>query len=105
MKKNALINIVFCLGYIFAGAILSPATGNDKSPDSDSPGVKPNIIIIISDDQGWRDIGYHGSEIKTPVLDKLAEENIKLNNFYVAPTCSPTRASLLTGKYPSRFPT
>ncbi len=58
---------------------------------------------MVADDQGWRDVGYHGSEIKTPTLDKFAEKNVQLNEFYVCPTCSPTRAALLTGRFPSRF--
>jgi arylsulfatase A-like enzyme len=61
---------------------------------------KPNIILIITDDQGIGDIGYMGnSYIKTPVLDSLANNAIILSNFYVSPVYAPTRASLLTGKY------
>jgi arylsulfatase A-like enzyme len=63
----------------------------------------PNFVVIVADDLGWRDIGYHGSEIQTPVLDKLAREGIRLKRHYVYPTCSPTRAGLLTGRNPSRF--
>ena len=63
----------------------------------------PNIIIILADDLGWGDVGYHGSEIKTPNIDKLAQEGIELDRYYVAPICSPTRAGLLTGQYPDRF--
>ncbi|MBD3287336.1 sulfatase-like hydrolase/transferase [candidate division KSB1 bacterium] len=66
-------------------------------------GEKPNIVIFVADDAGWKDVGYHGSEIHTPVIDLLAEEGVELDQFYVSPTCSPTRASLLTGRYPSRF--
>jgi len=92
-------------GVIIISAItmfLANSGCSDRS-ESDSQAEKPNIIVIVSDDQGWRDIGYNDSEIKTPTLDKLAKENVQLNCFYVSPTCSPTRASLLTGKYPSRF--
>jgi len=64
---------------------------------------RPNIIFILSDDQGWGDIGYHGSEIQTPNLDKLAENGVRLERHYVHPVCSPTRAALLTGVFPSRF--
>ena len=59
---------------------------------------KPNIILIIADDAGWNDVGYHGSAIKTPNIDFLAKNGVELNRFYVNPTCSPTRASLLTGR-------
>ncbi|XOV93412.1 MAG: sulfatase-like hydrolase/transferase [Bacteroidota bacterium] len=64
---------------------------------------KPNILIIIPDDLGWSDVGYHGSEIKTPNIDLLAKTGIKLEQHYVMPTCTPTRVSLMTGKYPSRY--
>lgn len=64
---------------------------------------KPNIVVIVSDNQGWMDIGYHGSEIRTPTLDRLAEEGIRLNRFYVYPMCSPTRAAFISGRAPSRY--
>lgn len=64
---------------------------------------KPNIVIILADDLGWGDVGFHGSEIMTPHLDSLASEGIILDHFYTAPICSPTRAGLLTGRYPNRF--
>jgi arylsulfatase B len=63
----------------------------------------PNIIVIMADDLGWGDVGYHGSDILTPNLDKLSEEGVILDRFYVAPVCSPTRAGFLTGRYPNRF--
>jgi arylsulfatase A-like enzyme len=62
-----------------------------------------NILVLVADDLGWRDVGYHGSEIKTPHLDRLAQEGVRLERHYVYPTCSPTRAGLLTGRNPSRF--
>ncbi len=65
--------------------------------------TKPNIVIILADDLGWGDLGYTGSSIKTPHIDKFSESGIKLTRFYTAPICSPTRAGLLTGMYPSRF--
>jgi len=62
-----------------------------------------NVLVIIADDLGWRDVGYHGSEIRTPHIDKLAAAGVRLERHYVYPTCSPTRAGLLTGRNPSRF--
>src|SRR5262245_46917435 len=73
------------------------------SARAEEPKRRPNILLLIADDLGWRDIGYHDSEIKTPHLDKLAKDGVRLERFYVYPTCSPTRAGLLTGRNPSRF--
>lgn len=58
----------------------------------------PNIVIFISDDMGWGDVGYHGSDINTPEIDRLASEGVILERFYVQSVCSPTRASLMTGR-------
>ena len=63
----------------------------------------PHIIILLADDLGWGDVGYHGSRIATPNIDKLAERGARLNQFYVQPVCSPTRGALLTGRYPMRL--
>lgn len=64
---------------------------------------KPNIVYIIADDLGWKDVGFHGSDIKTPNLDKLAAGGAKLEQFYAQPMCTPTRAAMLTGRYPFRY--
>jgi arylsulfatase A-like enzyme len=61
---------------------------------------KPNVIIVITDDQGHGDLGFHGNPvIKTPNLDKFAKQRVRMKNFYVSPVCSPTRSSLMTGRY------
>jgi arylsulfatase A-like enzyme len=64
----------------------------------------PNIVLIVSDDQGYRDLGCFGSdEIKTPHLDRLAQQGVRATSFYVSwPACTPSRGSLLTGRYPQR---
>jgi arylsulfatase A-like enzyme len=59
--------------------------------------LKPNVLILMADDLGFSDLGCYGSEIATPVLDSLASTGIVFSNFHAAPTCSPTRAMLLTG--------
>jgi arylsulfatase A-like enzyme len=64
---------------------------------------KPNIVIFLADDLGWADVGWHGTEIKTPNLDKLASAGLRLEQFYVHPLCTPTRACLLTGRFPIRY--
>lgn len=80
--------LAFCLGFSAAAQVKQK---------------KPNIIIILADDLGWGDVGYHGSTIRTPNIDRLAKEGLELHRFYVAAVCSPTRAGLLTGRYPDRF--
>ena len=64
---------------------------------------RPNIILVITDDQGYGDVGAHGnSMIQTPNLNALHEESVRLTDFHVDPTCSPTRSALITGRYSSR---
>lgn len=64
---------------------------------------KPNVIIVLTDDQGYGDISRHGNPyLETPSLDELYDEGIRLTDFHVDPTCSPTRAALMTGRYSSR---
>ena len=70
---------------------------------SKAPADRPNIVFILADDLGFKDVGYHGGNIKTPNIDKLASEGTRLDQFYVQPVCSPTRSSLMTGRYPIRY--
>ncbi|MFO1407875.1 MAG: arylsulfatase [Steroidobacteraceae bacterium] len=63
----------------------------------------PNIVYIVADDLGWKDVGYHGSDIRTPTIDALAREGARMNQFYAQPMCTPTRAALMTGRYPFRY--
>ena len=67
------------------------------------PATPPNIVYILADDLGWKDVGFHGSDIATPNLDRLAATGAELEAFYVQPMCTPTRAALLTGRYPLRY--
>lgn len=63
----------------------------------------PNILILIADDLGWGDVGFHKGMLSTPHLDQLAKEGMELQRFYAYPVCSPTRAAFLTGQMPRRF--
>ena len=71
-----------------------------QQPVKKIPFQKPNVILIMTDDQGWGDFGIHGNDsIHTPNLDQLCREGVSFDRFYVSPLCAPTRASLLTGRY------
>jgi arylsulfatase A-like enzyme len=71
----------------------------DKGPASRPP-ARPNVVLIITDDQGYGDLGVHGNTmIRTPHLDALAKQSTRLTNFHVDPTCAETRSALMTGKY------
>jgi arylsulfatase A-like enzyme len=64
--------------------------------------TRPNIVFLVADDLGWADVGWHKGEIQTPHLDQLAHGGARLESHYVLPVCSPTRAALMTGRYPIR---
>jgi len=71
-----------------------------QSPGTASAADRPNILVIITDDQGYGDLGVHDNpKIKTPNLDQFARQSVRLKSFFVSPVCAPTRASLLTGRY------
>ena len=78
-----------------------PAGVLTAAADRETP--RPNIVVIVADDLGWADVGYHGSPIRTPHIDQLCRGGVELDQHYVAPMCTPTRAALLTGRYWSRF--
>ncbi|MHC4750366.1 MAG: arylsulfatase [Planctomycetota bacterium] len=69
-----------------------PAGGSVEAKET-----RPNILLIVADDLGYSDLGSYGGEINTPVLDELSEEGMRFSNYYVLPTCSPTRSALLSG--------
>jgi arylsulfatase A-like enzyme len=64
---------------------------------------RPNVLYVLVDDLGWGDVSYHGSPIRTPNMDRLVQRGVELDYHYVNPVCTPTRVSLLTGRYPGRF--
>jgi len=86
-------SLVVLLALLLAGAYGC----NKKSGKTDVP---PNVIVVITDDQGYGDLACHGNPwIKTPKMDKLHEESIRFTNYHCGTTCAPTRAGLMTGKY------
>ena len=82
-------------GALLAG--IGPAAAQSTPP--------PNVLFVLMDDLGWRDLGPYGNRfIDTPNLDRFARESVRFTNAYAAcPVCSPTRASIMTGKYPARL--
>uniref|UniRef100_A0A665T5T5 Sulfatase N-terminal domain-containing protein n=1 Tax=Echeneis naucrates TaxID=173247 RepID=A0A665T5T5_ECHNA len=68
-------------------------------PDPVSAARRPHVVFILADDFGWYDVGYHGSEIRTPNLDRLSAGGVRLENYYVQPLCTPSRNQLMTGRY------
>jgi arylsulfatase A-like enzyme len=90
MMKKIVLFALICL-FLNSESIFS----QDKS--------RPNVIIVMADDQGYGDLGITGNpHVKTPVIDAFGNQNIRFNNFYVSPVCAPTRSSLMTGRYSLR---
>ena len=88
------------LAVIVALTVSSPFDQLSAQTDA-SPDTRPNILVFLSDDMGWGQPGFNGgTEVATPNMDRIANEGVKLTQFYVQPVCSPTRAALLTGRYP-----
>ena len=95
--KNKLLH--YGLSLLTAGAALWSVTSSAHAADK-----KPNIVHIVADDLGWQDVGFNGAmDLKTPNLDALAKGGAKFTQFYVQPMCTPTRAALMTGRYPFRY--
>jgi arylsulfatase A-like enzyme len=82
---------------VTASALFSPGT-LARAADT-----KPNIVVILADDLGNADLGYRGSDIRTPNIDKLAQGGVRLDSFYGMPVCTPSRAELMTGRYAMRY--
>ncbi|MBB3697235.1 sulfatase-like hydrolase/transferase [Flammeovirga yaeyamensis] len=86
---------------LLAGVIISSFLGcSPQKGQVEETNPRPNVILILADDMGYSDLGCYGGEIKTPSIDQLADNGMRLTQFYNASRCCPTRASLLTGLYP-----
>jgi arylsulfatase A-like enzyme len=94
-KRNLIV-------FIFLGLILS-CKAQLKTASKVKTKQQPNVIIVITDDQGYGDIAAHGNTlVKTPAIDKFHKESVRLTDFHVGPTCAPSRSGLMTGRYANR---
>lgn len=91
------------VGLLFRGLVAVAVWAGLHIPAQAEASSRPNIVYILADDLGWKDVGFHGSDIRTPSLDQLAKTGLELQEFYVQPMCTPTRAALMTGRYPLRY--
>jgi len=91
--------------FVLAAILAMPALVLPMNVDAGGAARKPNIVILLADDLGYADVGFHGcKDIPTPNVDALAAQGVRCSNAYVSgPYCSPTRAGLLTGRYQNRF--
>ena len=107
MKKNMKIvvkTLARCVAPMTLVFTVGSVNAQANKPTTAKPAGKPNIIHIVADDLGWKDVGFNGAtDIKTPNLDKLASGGVRFTQFYVQPMCTPTRAALMTGRYPFRY--
>src|SRR5262245_53421977 len=88
---------------VFVVALSASSVGGVPLAAAQPEASPPHIVYIVSDDLGRKDVGFHGSEIRTPNLDKLAQGGARLEQFYAQPMCTPSRAALMTGRYPNRY--
>ena len=91
-----------CCGALFL-LFSAHLQAEERSPAVAGQGQQPNIVVVVADDLGWADVSWHGGPYQTPHLDRLCREGVDLDQHYVSPMCSPTRAALLSGRYASRF--
>jgi arylsulfatase A-like enzyme len=101
-RRSMLLSGGSLIALAAAGAGVAEVAAQDEKPSAAIGDGKPNIIVILADDLGNADLGYRGGEIKTPNIDKLANEGVRLESFYGQPVCTPARAALMTGRYPMR---
>src|SRR5690606_42133273 len=84
----------FLLSVFFTLTCTAPSMGQNQDAGATR---SPNVILVITDDQGYGDIAYHGNKIiKTPNLDRFFSQSLRATNFHVSPTCAPTRGALMT---------
>ncbi|MDF2773722.1 MAG: atsA 9 [Geminicoccaceae bacterium] len=98
MRSRAVVSVVVIL-------VSSATSAANTPPGPEQPAVRPNVVLIMMDDMGYGDLGSYGApDVRTPHIDRLAREGVRLTNAYAnGHVCSPTRAALISGRYPQRF--
>jgi arylsulfatase A-like enzyme len=103
MKKPSVIVAPLLAAVAACGGSTSSGPATPTPTATPAPAAPPNIVLILTDDQGWGDLSSYGSTtIQTPTLDRLAREGVRFTSFYANPVCAPSRASLMTGRWPVR---
>ena len=98
MNKTIIFGLILVLSQLAAACDLQqPVESTQPEAQATTPAKRPNILLIVADDMGYSDIGAFGGEVSTPTLDALANDALRLSNFHVLPSCSPTRSVLLSG--------
>ncbi|MCK8787402.1 arylsulfatase [Roseomonas sp. NAR14] len=95
-RRDILAGAAGFMAAIAGLSAMSPRASAQAAP-------RPHILYILADDLGYADVGFHGSDIQTPNIDALARDGARLRQFYAQPMCTPTRAALMTGRYPLRY--
>ena len=92
--------LAMCISFFLGSTALTATAADIVSADGEAILIsKPNMVILLVDDLGWGDVGYHNENVVSPHIDGIAAQGVEFDRFYVNPTCSPTRASLLTGLF------
>src|SRR6188508_2928214 len=94
-------DFVRCAGLVVLALSVGASTAHTQGQSGSAD--RPNVVLIVTDDVGYADFGSYGArDVRTPNIDRLAKQGVRLTDFYAAPQCTPTRAALITGRYQQR---
>jgi hypothetical protein len=99
MKQSKFLPRGLLLAGLVGATVVPTALMTATSANAQEAAPRPHIVYIVSDDLGWKDVGFHGSDIKTPNIDKLAQDGARLEQFYVQPMCTPFAGIRFRGRY------
>jgi arylsulfatase A-like enzyme len=90
---------IVAIAFLLATGLLARFAPAATHPSVDpEPTARPNVIVLIVDDLGYDDVGFHGGAVRTPVIDRMARTGLELTRFYAYPVCAPSRAAIMTGR-------